>query len=232
MPPWPPCWSLDRDDFGRAAVALDLLILAGLSALSSILGRNYGLTLAALVTGPMHGNMKQYALISAVLAVGGTAGAVLAGRLRTTSVPVVAALTLAGALLQAVGALSPTVILLAVVVAPMAVAESLCDTATATILQTDPPAHLRGRVLGAWRSVSTCWQLAGPPLLGLLIQLAGARGALCAGGLLTAGAIGVTAAARRRRAAKLPAAADEVAGADSCGAIPEKRVQVPWSPAS
>jgi MFS family permease len=179
----------------------NLLILAGLSALSSILGRNYGLTLAALVTGPMHGSMKQYALISAVLAVGGTAGAVLAGRLRTPSVPVVAALTLAGALLQAVGALSPTVILLAVVVAPMAVAESLCDTATATILQTDPPAHLRGRVLGAWRSVSTCWQLAGPPLLGLLIQLAGARGALCAGGLLTAGAIGVTAAARRRRTA-------------------------------
>jgi hypothetical protein len=191
----------------------NLVILAALSAVSSILGRNYGLTLAALVTGPMHGSMKQYALISTVLAIGGTAGAVLAGRLRTPSVPLVAGLTLTGALLQSAGALSPDVVLLVVLVAPMAVAESLCDTATTTILQTDPPPHLRGRVLGAWRSMSTGWQLIGPPLLGLLIQVLGARGCLFAGGLAIAATIGVgivlgnkrsAGASGRRRAARLP----------------------------
>jgi MFS family permease len=168
-----------------------LVALAALSAVSSILGRNYSLTLAALVTGPMHGSMQQYAVIATVLAVGGTVGAVLAGRLRLPTVPVVAAFTLAGALLQVAGALSSVFVVLVLLVAPMAVAESLSDTATTTILQTDPPPEMRGRVLGAWRSLSTAWQLAGPPLLGLLIQLLGARTALVAGGLVTAAAISV-----------------------------------------
>lgn len=183
-------------DDGRSALKYfftrrNLVLLVGLSALSSILGRNYSLTLATLVTGPMHGSMQQYALITTVLALGGTAGAIVAGRLRTPGIALVAGCTAAGALLQAVGALSPTVAVLVLMVAPMATLDSLCDTATSTILQTDPPAAMRGRVLGAWRSLSTGWQLAGPPFLGMLIQLAGARGALVAGGIVTAGTIGV-----------------------------------------
>ena len=183
----------------------NLVVLAALSAVSSILGRNYGLTLAALVTGPMHGSTQQYAVISTMLAVGGTAGAVAAGRLRVPTVPLVAVFTMAGALLQAVGALSPGIGMLVLLVAPMAIAESLSDTATTTILQTDPPPQMRGRVLGAWRSLSTAWQLAGPPLLGLLIQLAGARTALVAGGLITASTIGMALTLRGSRAVRVPA---------------------------
>ena len=168
----------------------NLVLLAGLSALSSILGRNYSLTLAALVTGPMHGSMQQYALITTVLALGGTAGAVVAGRLQAPTVRLVALCTAAGALLQATGALSPALLVLVLMVAPMAIIDSLCDTATSTILQTDPPPGARGRILGAWRSLSTGWQLAGPPLLGGLIQVAGARAALVGGGLVTASVIG------------------------------------------
>jgi MFS family permease len=186
------------DDSGRSALKYfftrrNLVLLVGLSALSSILGRNYSLTLATLVTGPMHGTMQQYALITTVLALGGTAGAIAAGRLRSPGIALVAGCTAAGALLQTLGALSPTLAVLVLMVAPMAVLDSLCDTATSTILQTDPPAAMRGRVLGAWRSLSTGWQLAGPPLLGTLIQLAGARGALVGGGLVIASTIGVAA---------------------------------------
>jgi hypothetical protein len=64
----------------------------------------------------------------------------------------------------------------------MAVVESLSDTAGATVLQTDPPAAMRGRVLGVWRSASTAWGLAGPPLLGLMMELMGVRAALVVGG--------------------------------------------------
>lgn len=181
------------------ATRRSLVTLAALSAVSSILGRNYGLTLAALVTGPMHGSMKQYAVVSTVLALGGTAGAIAAGRLRVPTVPLVALFTCAGALLQAAGALSPNILLLVLLVAPMALVESLGDTATTTLLQTDPPPEMRGRVLGAWRSLSTGWQLSGPPLLGLLIQVVGARGALVGGGLVTVATIGVGAASRGQR---------------------------------
>jgi MFS family permease len=81
----------------------------------------------------------------------------------------------------------------------MAVLESVSDTAGTTVLQTDPPPHLRGRVLGVWGSVSTVWGLGGPPLLGLLMELAGARGALATGGLVIAGTIGAGFALRGRR---------------------------------
>jgi MFS family permease len=94
---------------------------------------------------------------------------------------------------------APSLAVLLVLVLPMAVVESVSDTAGTTVLQTDPPAHLRGRVLGVWRTISTAWGLGGPPALGLLMQLAGARGALVVGGLIIAGTIGAAFALRRRR---------------------------------
>ncbi|MEV4437169.1 MFS transporter [Streptomyces sp. NPDC049585] len=177
-----------------------LLALAVIAAISAVLGRNYQLTLATLVTGPLHGGPGAYGLVSTLLAVGGIAGAVVAGRMRRPTVRLVALLAAAGGLLQIAAGLSPVLMLLLVMVVPMAIVESVADTATTTVLQTDPPAHMRGRVLGVWRSLSTSWGLAGPPLLGLLVQGVGERGALVAGGLVIAAVIGAGALARRRRA--------------------------------
>ncbi|WP_437023388.1 MFS transporter [Streptomyces sp. enrichment culture] len=167
-----------------------LLALAGITGVSAVFGRNYALTLAVLVTGPLAGGAGAFGTVSAVLAAGGVVGAVLAARLRRPSVRLVGALAAAGGLLQVVAGLSPSLAVLLALVLPMAVTESVSDTAGRAVLQTDPPAHLRGRVLGVWGSVGTVWSLGGPPALGLLMELAGARGALITGGLLIAGAIG------------------------------------------
>ncbi|GAB2501682.1 MFS transporter [Promicromonospora xylanilytica] len=179
-----------------------LVALLGVTAVSAVFGRNYSLTLAVLVTGALAGTTQDFATVAAVLAVGGIVGAFLAGRLRRPTVRVVAALAAAGALLQVVAGLSPTFALLLVVVAPMAVMESLSDTAGATVLQTDPPAAMRGRVLGVWRSASTAWGLAGPPLLGLMMELVGVRAALVAGGALVLVTIAAGAARHRVYAAR------------------------------
>nr|WP_309140534.1 MFS transporter [Streptomyces sp. PKU-EA00015] len=178
-----------------------LVALAGISGISAMFGRNYGLTLAVLVTGPLAGGAGAFGTVSTVLAVGGIVGAVLGARLRKPSVRLVGTLAAAGALLQVVAGLSPSLAVLLVLVLPMAVVESVSDTAGTTVLQTDPPAHLRGRVLGVWGSIRTLWGLAGPPALGLLMELAGARGALVTGGLLIAGAIGAGCLLHRRRTA-------------------------------
>lgn len=167
-----------------------LVALAGINGISAVFGRNYGLTLAVLVTGPLAGGAGSFGTVSTVLAVGGILGAVLGARLRRPSVRAVGILAAVGGLLQVAAALSPSLAVLLVLVLPMAVAESVSDTAGTAVLQTDPPAHLRGRVLGVWSGIGTVWGLAGPPALGLLMELAGARGALVAGGLLIAGAIG------------------------------------------
>ncbi|MFF3907956.1 MFS transporter [Streptomyces sp. NPDC001848] len=175
-----------------------LVALAGITGISAVFGRNYGLTLAVLVTGPLAGGAGAFGTVSTVLAVGGILGAVLGARLRRPSVRHVGAMAAAGGLLQILAGLSPSLAVLLVLVLPMAVVESVSDTAGTTVLQTDPPAHLRGRVLGVWRTISTAWGLGGPPALGLLMQTAGARGALIGGGLIIAGTIGAGFALRRR----------------------------------
>ncbi|KPI20570.1 protein of unknown function DUF894 DitE [Actinobacteria bacterium OV450] len=163
-----------------------LVALAALNGVSALFGRNYSLTLVVLVTGPLAGDAGSFSKVSTVLAVGGIIGAVLGARLRTPSVRVVAALTLAGALLQVLAGLAPSLLVLLVLVLPMAVAESVGDTAQSTVLQTDPPAYMRGRVLGAWSSIRTVWGLAAPPMLGLCMELAGVRATLITGGLVIA----------------------------------------------
>ncbi|WP_447040806.1 MFS transporter [Streptomyces sp. DSM 118878] len=175
-----------------------LVALAGVTGISAVFGRNYNLTLVVLVTGPLAGSAGAFGTVSTVLAVGGIIGAVLGARLRKPSVRLVGTLAAAGGLLQVLAGLSPTFAVLLVLVLPMAVVESVSDTAGTTVLQTDPPAHMRGRVLGVWGSISTAWGLGGPPALGLLMELAGARGALVAGGLLIAGSIGTGLLLRRR----------------------------------
>ncbi|MFK4149173.1 MFS transporter [Streptomyces sp. NPDC004065] len=209
-----------------------LVALAGITALSSVFGRNYALTLAVLVTGPLGGAAGAFGTVSTVLAVGGVAGAVLAGRLRSPSVRLVGALAAAGALLQAAAGLSPNLWVLLVLVAPMAVVESVSDTAGTTVLQTDPPPHMRGRVLGVWRSASTGWNLVGPPLLGLLMQLAGPRGALVGGGLLIASAIATGTLLRARRASGGPVAARGERSRPATAPAPAPLASAPLAPAA
>jgi MFS family permease len=179
-----------------------LVALAGITGLSAVFGRNYQLTLAVLVVGPLAGGAGAFGTVSTVLAVGGILGAVFGARLRRPSVRLVGLLAAAGGVLQIVAGLSPSLAVLLVVVLPMALVESVSDTAGTTVLQTDPPPHMRGRVLGVWGTVRTAWSLAGPPALGLLMELAGARGALVTGGLLVAGAVGAGYVLHERRAAK------------------------------
>lgn len=177
-----------------------LLALAAITGISAMFGRNYGLTLAVLVTGPLAGGAGSFGTVSTVLAVGGILGAVVGARLGRPSVRLVGVLAGVGGLLQVVAGLSPSLAVLLVLVLPMAVVESVSDTAGTAVLQTDPPAHLRGRVLGVWTGLGTVWGLAGPPALGLLMELAGARGALVTGGLLVAGVVGAGLVLRGRRA--------------------------------
>lgn len=167
-----------------------LVALTVITAVGAVFGRNYTLTLTVLVTGALAGTAQDFATVSTVLAVGGILGAFLAGRLRRPTVRLVALLAAVGAALQLLAGIAPSLALLLVVVGPMATVESLSDTAGTTVLQTDPPAAMRGRVLGVWRSASTAWGLAGPPLLGLLMELAGARGALVLGSVVVLATIG------------------------------------------
>jgi MFS family permease len=182
-----------------------LVALLAVTAVSAVLGRNYTLTLTVLVTGALAGTAQDFSTVAVVLAAGGILGAFLAGRLRRPTVRTVAVLAAVGAGLQVVAGLSPTLAVLLVVVGPMAVVESVSDTAGATVLQTDPAPAMRGRVLGVWRAASTAWGLAGPPLLGLLMEVVGVRAALAGGGLAVVAVVTAGALRHRRVEARRPA---------------------------
>src|SRR5690606_41869573 len=142
-----------------------LVALAGVTGASAGVGRTCALTRALRVTGPLAGGAGAFGTGSPVLAGGGIVGAVLGARLRKPSVRLVGALAAAGGLLQVVAGLSPSLAVLLVLVLPMAVVESVSDTAGTAVLQTDPPARLRGRGRGGWRRIGTVRGLGGPPPL-------------------------------------------------------------------
>jgi MFS family permease len=177
-----------------------LLSLAATAAMCTLLGRNYSLTTAALVTGPMHLGAGSYGVVGAALGAGAIAGALVVGRIRSPRLRTVLALAAAGGGAQVVAGLSVSLPMLALVAVALAAAESGAETLTATLLQTTAPAAVRGRVLGAWRTAATAWGLAGPASMGLLVQAAGPRGGLVGGGvaLLVIGG-GVLAVQRVRR---------------------------------
>ncbi|MCB5178766.1 MFS transporter [Streptomyces antimicrobicus] len=207
-----------------------LVALAAMNAVSALFGRNYSLTLVVLVTGPLAGDAASFSWVSTTLAAGGIVGAVLGARLRSPGVRLVALLTVAGALLQVLAGLVPSLALLLVLVLPMAVAESVGDTAQSTLLQTDPPARMRGRVLGAWSTVRTGWGLAAPPTLGLLMEFLGVRAALVLGGLVIAAAIGAGRLAHRRHSAGRPALGRHFGARPAVPAPRQPAAQAPVGP--
>lgn len=182
-----------RAGFDYLAGSRAMLGLLAIGGVTAVLGRNYSLAFATLVTGPLHGSASSFGLVSAILGVGAVAGAVLAARLRSVVARRVAELALVGAALQVVAASSFGLPALLVVALPLALVESVQDTLTGTLLQSRPPAYLRGRVYGAWQTASAGWTLAGPLVFGWLLEACGARAGLAAGGL----AIGLVAVAMR-----------------------------------
>jgi len=177
-----------RDDVRPLRLLLGEPVLLGLVAVTLVaclLGRNYSLSLAALVTGPMALDAAAYGRIAVALAVGGILGALVAGSARHPGLRLVVVLTATGGAVQMLAGAAPGLGVLVAAAALLAATEAAAGTLTASLVQTVPPAHLRGRALGAWRTVSTGWGLGGPPALGLLLELGGVRGGLALGGALT-----------------------------------------------
>jgi MFS family permease len=154
-------------------------------------GRVAGAAAAGIVLGAM------------ALGVGATLGALLSGRLRQPRVATVVVLAGIGAVVQIAAAGSPTLVVLLVLALGMSLVESVAATASSTLLLTRPPEAVRGRVMGAWSTVSGLGGLVGPVLAGGLLSLFGPRTGLALGGVVFVAALvaAVAATGFGRRAA-------------------------------
>ncbi|MGZ6804877.1 MAG: MFS transporter, partial [Nocardioidaceae bacterium] len=175
----------------------ELLVLLALVLVSSSLGRNFAVTTAALVHGPLGGGAAAYAAVSTCFALGALLGGLVAARLATLTLRVVLASAGLAAVGQVLAAGSGSLPVLEAVMVPVAAACVVLDTAVGSHLALDTPPSLRGRVLALRGVVSAAAAAGGAPLLGALADLLGPRQALAGAGLVVAVAVVLAAAALR-----------------------------------
>jgi MFS family permease len=174
----------------------DLLGLLGLCFMLSAFGRNFQVTMAAMVDGPLHAGAGAYGLVSTVFAFGTVAGAVFAARCRVINTRLLLIAAGAAAAIQRLSSLSPTTTTFAALMAPIAVGAVIIDTASGFLVQTKCDPAFRGRALAAAALVSSAAGAIGGPLLGWFAAALGARSSLAIGGAL---ALAATLAAATHR---------------------------------
>ncbi|MCW2703393.1 MAG: transporter [Blastococcus sp.] len=161
-----------------------LLLLATVSVLASMLTGSLSLSLAPLTLDALQAGSSGYGAVGLALGIGATLGALVSGRLRRPRVATVVLLAGVGAVVQVGAAGSPSLVALLVAAVAMSLIESVAATASSTLLLTRPPEAVRGRVMGAWSTVSGLGGLVGPVLAGGLLSVFGPRAGLALGGVV------------------------------------------------
>ena len=189
----------------RTPALRDPLLLV---AVVGTLAYNFQVVLALLAKLTFHGGAGVYSALTSLMGGGAVIGGlVVAGRNRP-SVPRLTAIGIGFGILILGVALSPTLVVAAVVLVPMgALSIAFIATANATLqLQADPA--MRGRVMALYAIAFLGTTPIGSPLVGWISQAASPRVALGVGAFATIGAAVATrmvgTGSRRRRAVEMP----------------------------
>jgi MFS family permease len=162
-----------------------VLVVLALSFVLGSLGRNYQVTMAAMVVGPLHGSSGSYAMLSTVFAVGAVAGGLLLAGTGRATLRILVASGLVISVLQFCSGLAPGVLGFAALILPIAAGAVIFDTVVCTRIQLDTREDMRGRVLATLGVVSSLSGIVGAPAVGWLADTLGARGALVLAGAVT-----------------------------------------------
>lgn len=165
-----------------------VLVILALSFVLGSLGRNYQVTMAAMVAGPLHADSASYGMLSTVFAVGAVAGGLLLAGSGRSTLRVLLAAGLTISLLQLAAGLAPNVLGFAALILPIAAGAVIFDTVISTRVQLDTREDMRGRVLATLGVVSSLSGIVGAPLIGWLCDTLGSRGALVLAGVVTSAA--------------------------------------------
>ncbi len=180
----------------------NLLGLLGLCFVLSAFGRNFQVTMAAMVSGPLGGGAGAYGFLSTIFAAGTVVGAVVAARTTNFDASLLLRAAAIASALQIVSSLTPNTAGFAIIIAPIAVAAVVIDTASSFLVQTKCDPAFRGRAIAAASLVSAAAGTVGGPFLGWLATAAGARAALAVGGVValsaTLACVGLAAPVRQR----------------------------------
>ncbi|MBG0560861.1 MFS transporter [Actinoplanes aureus] len=162
-----------------------VLIVLALSFVLGSLGRNYQVSMAAMVSGPLSGSSGAYGLLSTVFAVGAVAGGLLLAGTGKSTLRVLLGTGFLISALQFCSGLAPNVLGFAALILPIAAGAVVFDTVVSTRIQLDTREEMRGRVLATVGIVSSLSGIVGAPSIGWMCDTLGARGALVLAGAVT-----------------------------------------------
>ncbi|WP_328463241.1 MFS transporter [Actinoplanes sp. NBC_00393] len=165
-----------------------VLIILALSFVLGSLGRNYQVSMAAMVSGPLGGSSGSYGLLSTVFAVGAVAGGLLLAGTGKSTLRVLLGTGFLISALQLCSGLAPNVLGFAALILPIAAGAVIFDTVVSTRIQLDTREEMRGRVLATVGIVSSLSGIVGAPAIGWLCDTLGPRGALLLAGAVTTAA--------------------------------------------
>lgn len=166
-------------------------------------GLNFQITLALMDKVVFHRGAGSYGLLSALLAVGALAGALVGARRRHPTTRLVVLAATAFGLLEIAAGLMPSFATLCVALVATGLFNITFSTAANSRVQLASALEMRGRVMGIYMLVFAGGTPLGAPLIGWLSQWAGARWGLIAGGIASAGAAACMLVLLARRSAAL-----------------------------
>ncbi|WP_430791885.1 MFS transporter [Actinoplanes sp. G11-F43] len=162
-----------------------ILVVLALSFVLGSLGRNYQVSMAAMVAGPLAGTSGAYGLLSTVFAVGAVAGGLLLASTGRSTLRVLVGTGVVISALQLASSFAPNVLSFAALILPIAAGAVIVDTVVSTRILLDTREEMRGRVLATVGIVSSLAAIVGAPATGWLCDTLGARGALLTAGTIT-----------------------------------------------
>ncbi|MCU1427124.1 MAG: transporter [Actinomycetia bacterium] len=187
-----------RESLRMIVAQRELLTTVVLATVIACFGRNFQVTMAAMVIGPLQGGAGAYGTCSGAFAVGallGACGAALVGPPRPRHLLVVAA---CAGVLQVVAGLAPSLGTFVAILVPVAIGAVLIDTIIASTVQLATPGHARGRAAAVVGLAGMGGSALGAVMLGALADRFGGRAALVGGGVVVLAAAGIASTERYR----------------------------------
>src|ERR1700760_3606489 len=174
-------------------------VLAGVFGLCAA---SLPVSLASFAHSVFHSGPSGYGLLSATVAVGSVAGALICARLPRPRVRILLAYGAALATLYLVAAAVPGQIVYAALLVPIGACTLLLLTSTNSVVQTAAPDDIRGRIMGLYLLVFIGGAALGGPLLGFVDEHAGPRSGMLLAGVVPAVAVVLIAAKLTRDRAR------------------------------
>jgi MFS family permease len=162
-------------------------------------GRNYQVTMAAMVIGPLHAGAGAYGVCSTAFAVGGVLGACATALLGPPRPGALVGVAAGAAALQVLAGIAPTLGTFVAVLVPVAIGAVVVDTLVVASVQLATPGEARGRAASVVALAGMGGSAVGALALGALADRWGGRAALVLGGGAVLAATLVVSVARARR---------------------------------